>query len=257
VALQAFLIASGNLSFLNWLTIVPALACFDDTAFVRLMPSRLRPGMLARFETLAVAPRHATVTYVLAVIVGLLSVAPVMNLASCDQSMNDSFDPFNLVNTYGAFGTVDRVRDEVILEGTRDAEPDAGARWSEYELPCMPGDTRRRPCLVAPYHYRLDWQMWFVRGRQQPIQREPWLVHLVWQLLEGDPAPKPLLARDPFPDSPPRWIRAAVWRYRFTPSRADGSWWTRERVEEYLDPVSLEDPDLRDYVRAYGWLRDE
>ena len=258
VALQAFLIASGNLSFLNWLTIVPALACFDDTAFVRLMPSRLRAGMLARFEALAVAPRHATVTYVLGVVVGLLSVAPVMNLASCEQAMNDSFDPFNLVNTYGAFGTVDRVRDEVILEGTRDAEPDAGARWSEYELPCMPGDTRRRPCLVAPYHYRLDWQMWFVRGRQQqPIQREPWLVHLVWQLLEGDPAPKALLARDPFPDSPPRWIRAAVWRYRFTRSRADGSWWTRERVEEYLDPVSVEDPDLRDYVRAYGWLNDE
>jgi hypothetical protein len=82
-------------------------------------------------------------------------------------------------------------------------------------------------------------------------------VHLVWQLLEGDATPKALLARDPFAASPPRWIRAGVWRYRFTPSRADGAWWTRERVDEYLDPVSLEDPDLRDYVRAYGWVKDE
>src|ERR1019366_1323748 len=191
-----------------------------------------------------------------AVVVGLLSVGPVINIASCDQAMNRSFDPLDLVNTYGAFGNVDRERHEVILEGTRDAVPDESAHWQDYELPCMPGDPRRRPCLVSPYHYRLDWQMWFVgndAARGEAIEDEPWLVHLVWQLLRGEDGPKRLLARDPVADAPPRRIRAGLWGYRVTRSRADGTWWRRERVGEYLRPISADDAGLRQYVEAYGW----
>jgi hypothetical protein len=261
VGFQAFLIASGNLSFLNWLTIVPALACFDDSAFFaigRLVP-RVRGALgrvAERFELLAPSRIHARASKVLGVVVAMLSVAPLMNLASCEQAMNTSFDPLDLVNTYGAFGSVDRERYEVILEGTGDEAPDAHARWEAYELPCMPGDTRRRPCMVTPYHYRLDWQMWFVgngAARGEAIDDEPWLVHLVWQLLSGESGPRSLLARDPFPDDPPRWIRAGIWRYRFSDSRAEGQWWQRERVGEYLAPLSKLDPRLRAYVGAYGW----
>ena len=161
------------------------------------------------------------------------------------------------MNTYGAFGSVDRERYEVILEGTRDEVPDACARWEEYELPCMPGDLRRRPCLVTPYHYRLDWQMWFVgndAARGEPIEDEPWLVHLVWQLLRGEPAPQRLLARDPFPGRPaavdPRGTSGATGS---ASSRRGGAWWERERVGEYLPPVSADDAGLREYVDAYGW----
>ena len=266
VTLQAFLIASGNLSFLNWLTIVPALACFDDTAFVGVASFALRrwrafPGedIVERFGRLAPSRAQARATKVLGVVVALLSVAPVLNLASCEQAMNTSFDPLDLVNTYGAFGSVDRERYEVVLEGSRADVPDDGARWEEYELPCMPGDTRRRPCLVSPYHYRLDWQMWFVgngAARGEAIEDEPWLVHLVWQLLAGERSPKRLLAHDPFPDEPPRWIRAGIWRYQFSSSRDGGQWWQRERVGEYLRPLSSADAGLRAYVRAYGWLED-
>jgi Lipase maturation factor len=255
VGFQGFLIASGNLSFLNWLTIVPALAYFDDTAFARLLPAARRDALLARFAALRPARLQRRASQGLAVVVGLLSVGPVLNIASCDQAMNRSFDPLDLVNTYGAFGNVDRERHEVVLEGTRDAVPDPSARWEEYELPCMPGDPRRRPCLVSPYHYRLDWQMWFVgndAARGEAIEDEPWLVHLVWQLLEGEDAPRRLLARDPFPNEAPRWIRAGLWRYRFTSRLADG-WWQRERVGEYLRPLSADDPGLREYVGAYGW----
>jgi hypothetical protein len=186
----------------------------------------------------------------------VLSVAPVINLVSCEQVMNTHFDPLDLVNTYGAFGSVDRERYEVIFEGTSAESPDGSARWEEYELPCTPGDVRTRPCLVTPYHYRLDWQMWFVgngSARGESIDREPWLVHLLLQLLRGERAPKSLLARDPFPDVPPRWIRAGIWRYRLTDSRASGRWWERERVGEYLRPVSREDPVLREYAEAYDW----
>ena len=262
VGFQLLLISSGNLSFLNWLTIVPALACFDDSAFVgvaRIVPAAWRRVVTAiaeRAELLSPSRRQALATRVLAIVVGVLSVAPVMNLASCDQTMNRSFDPLDLVNTYGAFGSVDRERYEVILEGTADEAPDDRTRWSEYELPCMPGDVRRRPCVVTPYHFRLDWQMWFVgngAARGEALDDEPWLVHLVWQLLSGDPTPKTLLATDPFPGEPPRWIRAGIWRYRFSESRADGRWWERERVGEYLAPLSKADPRLVSYVGAYGW----
>jgi hypothetical protein len=262
VAFQVSIILTGNLSFLNWLTIVPALACFDDTAFAALAPRRWRQAaesLLSCFASLRVSRAQLRATRVLGVGVAVLSVAPVINLASCEQRMNSSFDPLDLVNTYGAFGSVDRERYEVIFEGTSAERPDASARWEEYELPCMPGDVRRRPCLVTPYHYRLDWQMWFVgngAARGESIDREPWLVHLLWQLLSGESSPRSLLARDPFPDVPPRWIRAGIWRYRFSASRASGLWWERERVGEYLRPVSREDPVLRDYAEAYEWLEE-
>jgi hypothetical protein len=254
-ALQISLILSGNLSFLNWLTLVPVLACFDDTAFVRLLPQRIGRSLLVRFEGLLASRTQARMANGFAVVVALLSVGPVANLASCDQAMNRPFDPLDLVNTYGAFGTVDRARYEVALEGTRAETPDAGP-WLEYELPCMPGDVRRRPCTISPYHYRLDWQMWFVgngAARGERVENEPWLVHLVWQLLDGEPTPKPLLFRDPFPVDPPRWIRAGIWRYRFSTSRQGGAWWTRERVGEFLPPVSLEHPGIREYVSGYHW----
>jgi hypothetical protein len=186
--------------------------------------------------------------------VAVLSVVPVANLASCDQRMNATFDPLAIVNTYGAFGSVDRERYELILEGSRDTGTDAG--WVELDLPCMPGDPRRRPCLISPYHYRLDWQMWFVGNgvaRGERIEDEPWLVHFLWQLLEGDPTAKRLLARDPFPEKPPRWIRAWLWRYRFSSSLAGGDWWTRERVALIVPPQSLESEGLREYVREHLW----
>ena len=258
VAFQVFLILSGNLSFLNWLTIVPALACFDDTAFAIFAPRRIRAALAARFGALKPSPGQSRLALGVGILVAVLSVAPVVNLASCSQSMNSSFSPLDLVNTYGAFGTIDRERYEVILEETRDEIPDRLARWQEYELPCMPGDPRRRPCLISPYHYRLDWQMWFVgngAAHGETIEDEPWLVHLVWQLLAGVGSPKSLFSRDPFVLSPPKWIRADIWRYAFTRDRAgeQGAWWRRERVGTFLRPVSLGDSELRDYVRSFAW----
>ena len=60
-------------------------------------------------------------------VVAVLSIRPVLNLASPRQIMNTSFDRFDLVNTYGAFGSVGRERWNVVFEGTDDAVPD-GAR---------------------------------------------------------------------------------------------------------------------------------
>src|SRR5262249_48078931 len=155
VLFQLLLIVSGNLSWLNWLSITIAIACFDDRALLRLCPSRFR----AKLASLSVAhprstPRKVAVI-LLCCMVGVFSLNPVINLLSPSQRMNSSFDPLYLVNTYGAFGSVGRERYEIILEGTTDDDP-IGARWTAYEFRCKPGTVTRAPCIVAPYQYRID-----------------------------------------------------------------------------------------------------
>src|SRR6185295_1514456 len=161
LGLQLILILSGNLSFLNWLTVVPILACFDDGLLRRVLPRRL----VARADRAAAeaAPSRAqsVVTWALVALVAVLSVAPVQNLLSHRQAMNTSFEAFELVNTYGAFGTVGRVRPEIVFEGTDDVTIGPDTQWREYEFRCKPGDVHRRPCVISPWHYRLDWQIWF------------------------------------------------------------------------------------------------
>jgi hypothetical protein len=247
LAFQLTLILSGNLAFLNWLTIVPILACFDDGVWRRVLPR----AWVTRADAAPPTPRSATVVSAfLAVGVAFLSIDVVSNLVSSHQRMNGSFEPFELVNTYGAFGSVGRERDELVFEGTVDDPPDEHARWRAYEWRCKPGDLERRPCWISPYHLRLDWQVWFA-AMESPDQA-PWTVHMVAKLLRNDRALIGLLANDPFPDGPPRYIRARIFRYRFAPAGEPG-WWRRDHEREWLPPLSLDDPALRSFLDAYGW----
>lgn len=255
IVFQGILISSGNLSFLNWLTIVVAFSCFDDSAFLRLFPRAARERLEARLRAASDVATESVlrrrVVGALAVLVGLLSVFPVVNMISPDQRMNASFDPLHLVNTYGAFGSVEHERHEVILEGTWDDPLSGEARWLEYEFPCKPGDPRRRPCLVTPYHYRLDWQMWF--AGLSDFRHQPWILKLVYELLRENPAVTGLLARDPFDGRPPRYVRALLYRYRFARDRRAG-WWEREPLGEYLRPFSADDAELHRFLVRSRWI---
>jgi Lipase maturation factor len=250
VFFQLFLIASGNLSFLNWLTLVPALACFDDSFWARLFPRGLAGRLLGLRGTPYSRAQQVAVT-ALFFVVAFSSVSPMMNLLSPRQVMNTSFSSLHLVNTYGAFGTVGRERLELVFEGTASASPGEGAEWREYEFPCKPTDVARRPCLVTPYHYRLDWLLWF--AAMSGPQQYPWTLHLVWKLLENDPGALSLLANDPFPDSPPRYVRVDLYRYHFAPL-GDENWWRREKIGEWLPPLSRDDTRLVDFLKSQNWL---
>jgi hypothetical protein len=62
-------------------------------------------------------------------------------------------------------------------------------------------------------------------------------------LLQGSPDVSGLLAKNPFPHDPPRYIRAMFYRYRFTTlreRRETGAWWKREQLREYLPTVSAD-----------------
>jgi len=167
--------------------------------------------------------------------------------------MNASFNQLDLVNTYGAFGSVGKVRYEIVFQGTSDANPTNAASWREYEFVCKPGDPLRRPCVIAPYQPRIDWQIWFA-AMSSPDQY-PWTLHLIWKLLHGDSGALSLLAGNPFPEQPPRYIRAMLFRYRFAPpGNATGAWWEREPVGLWLPPLSKDDPRLRRALQTLGWI---
>jgi len=254
VLFQALLILSGNLSFLNWLTIAVAVACFDDGLFARLLPTSLRARLDRHVAGAEETKARRIAAYALASVVAFLSLGPLTNMLSPGQVMNTSFEPFDLVNTYGAFGSVGRERYEIVLEGTGDDPADVAARWVEYDFKCKPGSPERAPCWISPYHYRLDWQMWFQDMPGAAV--EPWFVHLVARLLQGDRAVRALLAAGPFDDRPPRAVRARYYRYQFTrlgePTRA---WWKRTLVSEYLPALVRDDPRLVDYLRPEARYR--
>src|SRR5438067_9979041 len=251
VTFQMFLIISGNLSFLNYLTIIPFLACFDDTFLRHFLPKSL----VQRAERAAAASEPSRINngiaIALSIIVIALSVAPVLNLVSGRQVMNYSYDPLDIVNTYGAFGTVGRERDEIVFEGTSDTLITADTEWKEYEFKAKPGDPNRRPPFVAPYQPRIDWQIWFA-ARASPADY-PWTLHFVWKLLHNDRGTPLLLASNPFPDAPPRYIRARLYRYRFAPF-GDAQWWKREPIGEWLPSFSTESPQFRRLLEAMDWL---
>lgn len=249
IAFQLVLILSGNLSFLNWLTILPVLACFDDDLLVRLLPGRLRERFEARtIEPLATAERRV-VAGAYAALVALLSIDPVLNLLAERQVMNRAYTTLELVNTYGAFGSVGEERHELVLEGTLD-DPEGDARWLAYELPCKPGDPARRLCVLGPYQPRLDWQIWFA-AMGDPGD-SPWMLHLVAKLLAHDEPVRTLFARDPFGGRPPRAIRVLRYRYAFAPF-GSGRVWDRSEPTIWLPPLTADDPRLVDFLERAGF----
>ncbi|MER6346324.1 lipase maturation factor family protein [Streptomyces sp. NPDC001595] len=227
IVTQLWLVLSGNFSWLNWITIVLALSA---VRFPVDPPS------------VASAPLwYVVVVLAVAALLLFLSHRPVANMISRGQIMNRSFDPLHLVNTYGAFGSVSRVRYEVVVEGTADAVPREDSDWREYEFKGKPGDPRRWPRQFAPYHLRLDWMMWF--AALSPAYAGSWFGALVERLLEDDRDTLRLLRRSPFPPGePPRHIRARLFRYRYSTwreLRETGACWQRTYVREYLPPTRL------------------
>lgn len=257
ISFQIFLILSGNLSFLNWLTIVPFIACLDDTLLVRLLPKRAGEWLeQRRTEARPLGQTELITIGLYTLVVVLLSVSPTLNLCSGKQAMNRSFDPLHVVNTYGAFGSVGRERNEIVFEGTSDSEITDQTVWKEYEFIAKPGDPRRAPRVIAPYQPRLDWQIWF--AAMATPEQYPWTVHLVWKLLHNDSGTLSLLAGNPFPDTPPRYVRARFYRYEFAqPNDPSGLYWKRTELGLWLPPMSVETPILRKFLAAYGWVPED
>jgi hypothetical protein len=248
ILFQALIMASGNLSWLNLLTIVLAIPTLDDRIFRYVLP--LQPPSL-HSSSLA----HRIALAALALLVVWLSINPVRNMLSPGQVMNTSYNPFHLVGTYGAFGSITRTRNEIAVEGTDEAVLTESTKWREYEFRGKPTDTGRLPPQVAPYHLRLDWLMWF--AAMGSYGENPWFVHFMGNLLRNDAPTLSLIRTNPFPDRPPRYVRAQLYEYHFTTwgeHRRTGQWWTRRLIGPYFPTVSRDTPGFRQLLEQQNWL---
>jgi len=253
ISFQLTLIVSGNLSFFNWLTILPAIACFDDRFLGHLLPVRVVVWANQARDEAVPSKGMAITAWVVAGIIGLLSIQPALNLLDPAQRMNGSFDPLNLVNTYGAFGSVGRERPVIIFEGTNSLDPETATDWKEYPYVGSPWDPKRSPPFIAPYQPHLDWQLWF--AAMSSYRQYPWTLNLVWKLLHNDPAMLGLFAGNPFPDHPPKYIRAVLYKYHFAkPGNPEHVYWTRERLGLWLPPLSVDNADLQTVLRDERWI---
>jgi hypothetical protein len=231
---QSWLVLSGNFAWLNVITIALAFVALDDRQLGRVLP----------FHHTALSPLptwYAAIVIAFGVVIVALSYWPLRNLLSRRQLMNASFNKLHLGNTYGAFGSITKQRYEIVIEGTEATELSDQSIWKAYEFKGKPGDPRRRPPQVAPYHLRLDWLMWFAAMSWPGAH--PWILRLVERLLAGDRATLKLLRHNPFSEHLPMFVRASLYHYRFSTwleRRTTGAWWVRTWIGEYLPASRLE-----------------
>ena len=149
--------------------------------------------------------------------------------------------PLRTINTYGLFAVMTTTRPEIVVEGSNN-----GATWLPYEFKWKPGDPKRRPAFVAPHQPRIDWQMWF--AALGDYRGNPWFVNFLVRLAQGAQEVLALLKENPFPEKPPRYLRAVLYEYHFTDfatRQATGDWWRRERKGLYCPEMSLRQNDRR------------
>jgi predicted DCC family thiol-disulfide oxidoreductase YuxK len=247
IFLQIIIALTGNYCFFNLLTIALCLLLIDDAAV-----GTARRGVRAPINDAPTAtparPRRALPNqmYSYAAIVVIVVTLPInawlIFSAFKPQSrppgwlanFYEQLEAFRIVNGYGLFRVMTKDRGEIVIQGSAD-----GIDWKPYEFKWKPGDVKRAPGWCAPHQPRLDWQMWFA-ALGSPEQN-PWLVGLIVRLLEGSRDVTGLLARNPFPDEPPQYIRAMFYRYRFTNNeerQQTGAWWKRQELREYLPTIS-------------------
>ena len=238
IFLQLVIALTGNYCFFNLLTIALCLLLIDD-AVVGTSRCDVRTPQRG-VPTWRLQPYAAIAVIVLTLPINAWLIFTAFN-PDADwprplAAIYGRLQPFRMVNGYGLFRVMTKDRDEIVIEGSAD-----GIDWLPYEFKWKPGEVMRAPGWCAPHQPRLDWQMWF--AALGSYRENPWFVRLIVRLLEGSQDVSRLLAKNPFPDEPPRYIRAMFYRYRFTTSRErreTGAWWKREQLREYLPTVSAD-----------------
>jgi predicted DCC family thiol-disulfide oxidoreductase YuxK/uncharacterized membrane protein YphA (DoxX/SURF4 family) len=243
VSFQVLIMLTGNYGFFNWLAILLCAPLLDDKAL-----SLFRRKTAAPVEPDPAALRALRwpwpATLGLTLIVVPLTLIPFLATERVSQrwprpviALFAWAQPLRTFNNYGLFAVMTPTRPEIIVQGSDD-----GRRWLDYAFKYKPGALDRTPGFVAPYQPRLDWQMWFA-ALGSP-RDNPWFLRFELCLLQNSPPVTALLARNPFPNAPPKYVRALLYEYHFTDRatrRATGQWWRRQFQGLYAPPLSLED----------------
>jgi hypothetical protein len=239
IGLMLLIMATGNYCFFNLLTIALCLLVFDDSLFQGFPKAVVTAS---GWSSWWVVPPSLLLL--------ALSIRPVAHLFVQDvpwprtlQALAGWLEPFHLVNSYGLFAVMTTTRNEIIIEGSLD-----GATWKAYEFKWKPGDVRRPLRYCIPHQPRLDWQMWFAALGAF----DEWFVTLLARLLENTEPVVTLLRNNPFPDAPPKYVRALLYRYRFTDPftlRSTGAWWHRDLMGLYC-PILTRGDGMQNKIRV-------
>jgi hypothetical protein len=229
VALMVLIQLTGSFAFFNLLGVALSLLLLDDRVWLPIY------GLLVNHPLWQAAPpprQFALLSGCAAILVLVLSIDSLARLFRAGiqwpqplARLLDLFEPFHFVNSYGLFAVMTTWRPEIIVEGSYD-----GRNWEEYEFKWKPGEVCRGPRFVAPHQPRLDWQMWFAALGAHVSNA--WFKRFLERLREGSPEVLELLAKNPFQDEPPSYVRGVLYDYRFTTRAersASGAWWQRER----------------------------
>jgi len=248
IFLQLAIAATGNYCFFNLLTIALCLLLFDDTLLKRMVGrDSVEPRGSNAFGSTESRPTNIAAIIVLIITLPINAMLifsafkPNVEWPRPIATVAGYLESFHIVNGYGLFRVMTKTRPEIVIEGSAN-----GTEWLPYEFRWKPGDVDRPPPWVAPHQPRLDWQMWF--AALGTYRHNPWFVSLLERLLRNAPNVTRLLARNPFPDAPPQYVRAKLFEYHFASAeehRATGAWWKREERGDYLPPVSLENFERR------------
>jgi len=230
--MQLLIIATSNHNFFNLLTIALCLFLLDDRILAPLTPAALKQRIL---PGKSVSPRKAIPLFLAALLILPASLIGFSGRLLGPSALGSSFvlyeavSPFGLGHLYHVFPTMQRERQELIVQGSMD-----GLSWETYTFKYKPGDPGLRPCFIIPHQPRLDWMLWFA-PTQQPIHLY-WFGRFMQRLHEGSPTVTRLLSLDPFAGHPPRYLRVLVYRYRFSrfeERNNSGDWWQRELLGEF------------------------
>jgi hypothetical protein len=240
IALMVGVALSGNYTFFNLLAIALALFCFDDTAWKTVLPARARNFFTGTAQTSGPIQRRLLMPVAMFVVAytaiqAMPSIVPRSRPFDLFQQVAAWIAPFRSLNNYGLFAVMTNPRAELVFEGSNDR-----VEWRPYEFKYKPGALDRRPTWVAPHQPRLDWQLWFAALGSPDHNR--WVIALCEHLLRGNQSVLGLLGENPFPKSPPRYIRVVRYEYHFTnPEQraATGQWWRRSPIDFYVPAASL------------------
>jgi hypothetical protein len=229
VILMVLIELTGNFAFFNLLGIALSLLLLDDRVWLAGWRVFAEPPTLKVLPTPEISVALSLGASIIIMVLSIDSVVRMFRTAiqwpGFLARFFDVLEPFHLVNSYGLFAIMTTWRPEIIVEGSND-----GRDWQAYEFKWKPGDICRAPPFVAPHQPRLDWQLWFAALGVHVSNA--WFERFLQKLKQGAPEVLALLAKNPFPDAPPRYLRSVQYDYHFTTRaerRDSGAWWRREK----------------------------
>jgi len=242
VFLMLVIFVTGNYTFFNLITVSLCLLLLGDTFWEQILPHPLQVHILfslhsSKFSQALLFAQTVLLGGVLFISLPQLlrSIFPKISIPNFLKILEYAISPFRIINSYGLFRVMTTTRPEIQVEGSYD-----GKIWLPYSFKYKPGDLDCRPKFVEPHQPRLDWQLWF--AALSSFQSSPWFHNFCIRLLQASPDVLKLIQKNPFPQKPPRYVRALLYDYRFTTQKEkkdSGQWWTKEYLGVYSPILSI------------------